>query len=71
MKQLRGPAFLIGFMAVLLLMAPNAFADEIKTFYFTATSPQSIGYGVPTGSFDGTGQIVIDTTAGVVDAVDL
>jgi hypothetical protein len=71
MKQLRGPVLFTGFVVVLLLMASNANADEIKTFYLTATSPQSIPYGPPPGSFNGTGQIVIDTTTGVVDAVDL
>jgi hypothetical protein len=70
MKYLRGPVLFTGFAAVLLLIASAARADEIKTFYLTAIYEQSV-YGTPPGSFNGSGQIVIDTTTGVVDSIDL
>jgi hypothetical protein len=70
MKQLKGPVLFTGFVGVLLLIASAARADEIKTFYLTAISEQSFDY-LPPGSFNGSGQIVIDTTTGVVDSIDL
>lgn len=68
MKQLRRSVFLAGFVVALLLKAPNAFADEIKSFYVVATSPP---YFYIPGSTSVLGTITIDTTTGVVDAIDL
>ena len=68
MKQLRGPVFLVGFVAVLLHMPPNAFADEIVRFDVVTTYPPFDGFP---GSTYGSGFIDIDTTTGVVDAMDL
>jgi hypothetical protein len=70
MKYLRRSVLFTGYAAVLLLIASAARADEIKTFYLTAIYEQSV-YGTPPGSFNGSGQIVIDTTTGVVDSIDL
>jgi hypothetical protein len=70
MKQLRRSVFLAGFVVALLLKAPNAFADEIKTFDLTATYAQQIGFE-PAGFFDASGEIVVDTTTDVVEAIDL
>ena len=70
MKYLRRSVLFTGYAAVLLLIASAARADEIKTFYLTAISEQSFDY-LPPGAFNGSGQIVIDTTTGVVDSIDL
>jgi hypothetical protein len=68
MKQLRGLVFLIGFLAVLLLVASNAFADEIVNFTVITTSPPFYYLQGSTGAI---GTITIDTTTGVVDGIDL
>src|ERR1035441_10562911 len=52
-------------------MASNAFADEIVNFNLVATAnAQPSGPTLP-GVSDASGSIVIDTTTGVVDAIDL
>ncbi len=66
MKQIRGPAFVTGIVAVLLLTASNALADEIKTFDLVAANNTQGTY-----SLDLAGWVVIDTTTGVVDSIDL
>ena len=68
MKQLGNQAFAAGIAAVLLLMASNALADEIQTFDLVATTA-SMPYGQPASFYDASGQIVIDTTTGVIDAI--
>jgi hypothetical protein len=70
MKQLGNQAFAAGIAAVLLLMASNALADEIQTFDLVATTA-SMPYGQPASFYDASGQIVIDTTTGVIDAINL
>jgi hypothetical protein len=65
MKQMTRPALVTGFVAALLLMASNAFADEIVNFTLATTN------NAPSDSFDASGTITIDTTTGVVDAIDL
>jgi hypothetical protein len=51
-------------------MAPNAFADEIKTFDLVTTisTPPS---DAPPGPLDASGTVTVDTTTGVIDAIDL
>jgi len=68
MKYLRLPAFAAGLVAALMLMSANASADEIRSFYVVATSPP---YFYIPGSTSVLGTITIDTTTGVVDAIDL
>jgi hypothetical protein len=70
MKQGTGSVLVTGILAALLLMASNAFADEIVKFDLVTTYTQAAG-DLPPGSLDASGQIVIDTTTGVVDAIDL
>jgi hypothetical protein len=71
MKKVRGKAIATGIAAVLLLMASNAFADEIVNFYLVATTnAQPPGPTLP-GVSDASGTITIDTTTGVIDAIDL
>jgi hypothetical protein len=68
MKQIRGTVLITAVAAALLLSAPNAFADEIKTFDVVATIPP---IDFSPGSTGVIGTITIDTTTGVVDAIDL
>lgn len=65
MKQIWGSVFIAGIVAVLLFAAPNAFADEIVNFYLVVTTNTQ-----PPGA-DASGTVTIDTTTGVIDAIDL
>jgi len=64
MKQLGNQAFAAGIAAVLLLMASNALADEIRNFNLNVTTSAD-----PTPIF--LGQISVDLTTGAVDAINL
>lgn len=66
MNRMRGPALFTGIVAALLLMASNAFADEIVNFTLITTSNN-----VPSIPVGALGTITINTTTGVVDAIDL
>ena len=64
MKQLGNQAFAAGIAAVLLLMASNALADEIRNFNLNVTTSAD-----PTPIF--LGQISVDLTTGALDAINL
>lgn len=66
MKQVRAPALVTGIVAALMAMVANAYADEIKNFTLVTTINNA-----PNDSFDASGTITIDTTTGVIDAIDL
>jgi hypothetical protein len=65
MKRVKRSAFVIGILTALTLMPSNAFADEIVNFYLVATTNVQ-----PSGA-DASGTVTIDTTTGVIDAIDL